>query len=93
MSEPTQQPNYRDTIAAMAHAYTRGRGFAYGEVTMPAPDVDAVIATASMRLAANPGQLPIDRTTGPFSESIKAGFSGWTLAELAVLDRYRVRAV
>jgi hypothetical protein len=72
-------------ITAMARAYTRDRGF-----TGPEPDdqIAAVITTATARLVANPEQLPTD--VG--SVSIRGGFTGWTLAELFVLNRFRVRA-
>lgn len=72
-------------ITALAKGYTRGRGFVGGA---PAEDLAAVIATASARLAANPEQ--VGQTTGPFH--VDAGFTGWTLPELAVLNRYRKRA-
>jgi len=76
-------------ITVMARAYTRGRGFEAGE---PCDEIAAVITLAAARLAANTAQLPIDHTAGPFSQSIRGAFGGWTLAELAVLNRYRVRA-
>lgn len=41
-------------ITAMVKAYTRGRGFVG---TIPAPDVEAVIVTASARFTANPEQV------------------------------------
>lgn len=78
-------------VTAMARAYTRGNGFVdYDE---PNEDLAAVITTAAARLAANGAQLPTDDTTGPFSRSIRGGFTGWTLAEQTVLNRYRVRAM
>ena len=77
--------DYRAIITAMAKSYTRDRGF-YGGV--PFDDVAAVIATATARLAANPGQIA--QTTGPFT--VTGGFSGWSLAETFVLNRYRKRA-
>ncbi|MGA4670439.1 hypothetical protein ACPCG0_11700 [Propionibacteriaceae bacterium Y1923] len=78
-------------ITAMVKAYTRGNGFdAFG--TVPNPDLSAVITMASARLAANPGQLRRTDTSGPFTQVLD-GFQGWTLAELAVLNRYRERAL
>ena len=74
----------------MAKAYTRGRGFDGDE---PNDEIAAVITTASARLASNAAQLPIDTTAGPFSQSIRGAFQGWTLVEQIVLNRYRVRAM
>ncbi|MCZ0731888.1 hypothetical protein OY187_27930 [Mycolicibacterium iranicum] len=76
-------------VTEMARAYTRDRGFVGAEPSAP---VAAVIATASARLAANGSQLPRSDTAGVFSQDIRAAFQGWTLAELAVLNRYRKRA-
>ncbi|OBB01714.1 hypothetical protein A5668_23280 [Mycolicibacterium fortuitum] len=72
-------------ITAMVRAYTRDRGFTGTE---PADDIAAVITTATARLVANPEQIPTDIG----SVSIRGGFTGWTLAELFVLNRYRKRA-
>lgn len=72
-------------VSAMARSYTRDRGFV-GSV--PAEDLRAVLVTASARLMANPEQL--QTRVGEISV---AGWQGWTLAELFVLNRYRVRAL
>ncbi len=74
-------------VLEMARGYTRGRGFdpASG---MPGADVAAVIVTAAARLAANVGQTPA--TAGGLTLGV--GWSGWTLAEQMVLNRYRARA-
>ncbi|BBY61162.1 hypothetical protein [Mycolicibacterium sarraceniae] len=77
-------------VTVMAKAYTRGNGFEGGE---PNDEIAAVITTAAARLAANGAQLPTDETTGPFTKSIRGSFTGWTLAEQAVLNRYRKRAM
>lgn len=76
-------------VSAMAQAYTRGRGFADDG---PAEDLAAVIITATARMMANPDQIASDDTAGPFSRSIRGGFTGWNLAETFVLNRYRRRA-
>jgi hypothetical protein len=68
-------------VTALVKPYVRG-----GERN---EDIDAVIVTASARLCSNPSQLSHGRSIGPFSDSVRAGFTGWTLAELAVLNRYR----
>lgn len=76
-------------ITAMARGYTRDRGFENG---VPAEDLAAVIVTATARLLANPDQVPNDVTAGSFSKRTYAGFTGWSLAETFILDRYRKRA-
>lgn len=76
-------------ITAMARGYTRDRGF---ETGVPAEDLAAVIVTATARLLANPDQVPNDLTAGSFSKRTYAGFTGWSLAETFILDRYRKRA-
>lgn len=73
-------------ITTMARAYTRGRGF--DEDDEPNAEIAAVITTASTRLFANPEQLSYD--VG--AVSMRGGFNGFNLAELAVLNRYRKRA-
>ncbi|MCB0931656.1 MAG: hypothetical protein KDB71_07120 [Mycobacterium sp.] len=78
-------------ITAMAKAYTRGRGF--DDDGDPSEEIAAVITTASVRLAANTRQTDHAQTMGEFSETVRSFFNGWTLAELAVLNRYRVRAM
>lgn len=78
-------------VTVMVKAYTRGNGFdIYGDTDDP--DLEAVIVSAAARMASNPTGLAYDETAGPFSRSIRGAFNGWTLGELAVLNRYRVRA-
>lgn len=75
-------------VTAMARSYTRGRGFdVNGEAY---DDVGAVITVATARLVSNPDQLTSE-TMGPFVRT-SAPFTGWTLAETFVLNRYRRRA-
>jgi hypothetical protein len=76
-------------VTAMASAYTRGRGFFNGE---PNADIRAVILSASARLLSNPRGLLYDETVGPESVSYRSAFTGWTVAELVTLNRYRERA-
>jgi hypothetical protein len=73
-------------ITSIAKSYTRGLGF--DEDDAPNAEIAAVITTASARLFANPEQLPYD--VG--AVSMRGGFNGFNLAELAVLNRYRKRA-
>jgi hypothetical protein len=77
-------------ITMMAKAYTRGHGFDDDE---PNDEIAAVITTASARLAANPKQLSNTETAGPYNQNVVGGFTGWTLAEQFVLNRYRKRAM
>ena len=75
-------------MTTMVKSYTRGRGF--DEYGYPNVDLETVILAAGARLVVNPeqsGRLQI----GDYSE-VKAVFNGWTLAELAVLNRYRRRS-
>ena len=75
-----------ETIYQLVSAYTRGNGFTGG---VPNPELRAVIRTATARLTANPEQ--VGSTVG--GVTVGAGFNGWSLAELAVLNRYRKRAL
>jgi hypothetical protein len=77
-------------ITLMAKSYTRGRGFTGTE---PNAEIAAVIATASARLASNGTGLQRKKVDDVEYEYSLAGFSGWTLAERIVLDRYRVKAM
>lgn len=85
------------TVTAMVAAYTRGRHLhptetiLVGDEFVPAhrEGVDDVILTAAARLVTNPTGIPYD--TG--GVSIRGAFQGFTLVELAVLNRYRVRAL
>jgi hypothetical protein len=40
----------------------------------------------------HPRQLAIDETVGPDSASFHGGFTGWSVLETIVLNRYRVTA-
>lgn len=76
-------------VTVMARAYTRDNGFA-GAV--PNEEIRAVIVTAAVRLLANPYQVPVDFGDRTTVQAIRGGFTGWSTAELSVLNRYRVRA-
>jgi hypothetical protein len=85
--DATQVESHLDTVTAMVRAYVRDRGFTYGE---PADDLARVIVSSTARLVGNP-EHNIEETVGVFS--VRHGvFNGWTLPELAVLNRYRKRA-
>lgn len=75
-------------VTAMTKQYTRGRGF--DAANNPEEPLEAVIISATARLLQNPTHAEL-QTSGPFT--VRPGtFSGWTLAELAVLHTYRRRA-
>jgi hypothetical protein len=77
-------------ITTMAKAYTRGHGFVGNQ---PNDEIAAAITTAAARFISNPSQISRNQTAGPFSEDMRGGFNGWTLAEQIVLNRYPVRAM
>lgn len=76
-------------VTTMAKAYTRGRGFDGNE---PNAEIAAVITTASARLSANGTGLMSKKVDDVEYQYSLASSFGWTLAELFVLNRYRVRA-
>lgn len=71
---------------AMCDAYTRGAHL--NSAGQNRPGVDAVVLMIGARLLANPEQLAY--STG--AVNFAGGFQGFSLAELAVLNRYRKRA-
>lgn len=75
-------------VAMAVHAYTRGIGFS--DTGTPSDEIEAVIISSAARSIQNPTH-DRQRTVGPFTSSPGA-FRGWTLAELAILNRYRKRA-
>lgn len=74
-------------VTAQVRAYTRDRGFSGDQ---PAPDLDTVILTSTARLFANPENLRSE-SLGEYSVQRQV-IDGWTLPELAILNRYRRRA-
>jgi hypothetical protein len=56
-------------------------------------EIAAVITTASARLAANGQQGLWRKRVDDVEYEWRSSFMGWTLAELFVLNRYRVRAM
>ena len=76
-------------VTAMAKSYTRGQGFTGG---VPADDLGAVILTAAARMLADPSGIVAESRMGPFSTTY-SDHSGWSTGELAVLNRYRLRAL
>jgi hypothetical protein len=75
-------------VLGAAEGYTRGVGF---DDSSEIPfDLRSVLITAALRFARNPAGIAVTKTAGPYTETLAGGFTGWTLAELAVLNRYRV---
>ncbi|MGB3697581.1 MAG: hypothetical protein WBA05_09120, partial [Gordonia sp. (in: high G+C Gram-positive bacteria)] len=72
-------------ITEMARAYTRDAGFNGPD---PNSQIAAVIVAATARLVGNPEQI----AHGIGDVQYRGGFSGWSLAETTVLNRYRKRA-
>lgn len=58
----------------------------------PTGDLRAVIISATARDLANPDYLA-STTDGPFQRTYARNTGGWTLQELAALNRWRVRAL
>lgn len=74
-------------VTEFVRGYTRGVGFIGDKPSAP---LEAVIVSAGSRLLTNPEQL-VQYQTGDYSER-PAVLAGWTLTELAILNRYRRRA-
>lgn len=77
-------------VEAFVYGYTRGRGFPAFGVAPAEPVLQNVIVSAVGRLLANPDQVK-QYQVGDYMER-GAVLNGWTLAELAILNRYRRRA-
>ena len=74
---------------------TQAERAAIAAAARPAADLAAVAVSATLRLAPNPAQRTIEQTStsgdGGSMRRVEGSFVGWTLAERAVLDRYRRR--
>jgi hypothetical protein len=87
--DTTQGAAVLSIVASLAKSYTRGNGWTEDG---PAEDIAAVILTAAARFISHPRQVGIDETKGPESARWLATPVAWSVAELSVLNRYRVRA-
>lgn len=85
---PTQAEAHLRNATLMVKAYTRDEGF--DDSGQPSEDLQAVIISAAARSIKNPTHVR-QEGIGPFSQS-PGTLYGWTLAELAILHRYRKRA-
>lgn len=76
-------------VTELIWSYTRGRGFTDDAPRQVATDLRAVIVSASARSVSNPSNA--FKVVAGTVESTPGRFEGFTLAEQAVLNRYRVR--
>lgn len=81
---------FLDTATALIEGYTRGNHV--DKRGLPRAGIDSVTLTVAARMMANPGQITKRDQAGNFSTHRGEGFSGFTLVELSVLNRYRKRA-
>lgn len=79
---------HTDATVSFVKAYTRGVGFEFGDY--PNAELESVIVTVAARSLSNPDNVQ-SQTSGPFSVT-RYRVGDFTIAERAVLDRYRVRA-
>lgn len=77
------------TAEAYVDAYTRGNHTRGGHLRA---GIEAVIITVASRILSNPEQISVREEVGPYVFFKGPGFNGFTLVELAVLNRYRKRA-
>lgn len=77
--------------AALVSAYCRGRDL--NRLGKPRPGIQAVIDAVAARILANPSQIATREQIGPYSQYKQEGFKGFTIVELAVLNRYRKRGI
>lgn len=80
-----------EAATAVVAAYCRDRHLDAGG--RPRPGVKTVTLTVAARIAANPSGISRQDTAGSFSTRRSGGFTGFTLAELTVLKRYRRKAI
>ena len=79
-------------VTTMVRSYVRDNGFVLDD---PRDDLAHVIVSSTARLVQNPRMMTEDSHGIDDASSTKrlAVFNGWTLPELAVLNRYRKRAM
>lgn len=77
-------------VASFAKSYTRGIGFTDDG---PYDEIASVILSASARLISHIRQVGIDEAKGPESARFLASPFTWSVGELMVLNRFRVRSV
>ena len=80
-----------ELATSAVRSYTRGRGFAVDN-TLMAPDLAGVVLTVAARLYGNPEGARAETVGSVSTTYAAAGFQGFTIAELAVLHRWRRRS-
>ncbi|MGP5644321.1 hypothetical protein ACTXO6_13425 [Corynebacterium variabile] len=93
-AEQVEEKTLEYSLAAasgLVDAYCRGNHV--NRLGKLRPGVGEVILTVAARLAANPGQVQVREQVGPVSMLVGEGFSGFTLTEQFVLNRYRKRGL
>lgn len=80
-----------NTAIALIEGYTRGR--TRNVAGQFRPGIGEVVMTVAARILANPEQISWSEQSGAYRISKGVGFQGFTLAEQAVLNRYRKRAM
>lgn len=76
-----------DMAGAYVQAYTRGRG--RDAMNQWREGVGEVVMSVAARIAANPSFIQWRNQAGSFAVHRSPGFTGFTLAEQFVLNRYR----
>lgn len=80
-----------DIATALVAGYTRGgHALASGELK---PGISEVVLSVAARFIANPAGIQWRNQAGDFSELRTSGLNGFTLAERAVMNRYRKQSV
>lgn len=79
-----------DMAEALVASYCRDKHTRGGHFR---PGVDTVITTVAARILSNPEFIQVREVIGPYQYFRGEGFTGFTLAELAVLNRYRKRGI
>jgi hypothetical protein len=76
-------------VTSFAKSYTRGQGWTDDG---PNDEIASVVLSASARLISHTRQVGIDEAKGPESARFLASPFTWSVGELMVLNRFRVRA-
>jgi len=79
-----------DMAESLVATYCRGRHARGGHWR---PGIETVISTVAARILSNPEFIQVREVIGPYQYFRGEGFTGFTIAELSVLNRYRKRAV
>lgn len=79
-----------EEATAYVAAYTR---FTHLNASgQPRPGIKEVVRSVAARIVANPAGVQTREQIGQYSYFVGEGFTGFTLGEIAILNRYRKRA-